>query len=282
MSTNCFDAIFDKINGIKIIKSYPDSGQKQVFLVQTNEYDKVMLKIITKMDERIKREIDIVNSNSISGVPKVITFDKINYNNDDIYYMLEEYIPGETLSQVLSKRKLTTKEVLQLLEDILITIKTLEQIKIVHRDIKPDNIIYGKDSKFHLIDFGIARNLNLKSLTFAQASVGPHTPGYGAPELFQYDKTNINSKADMFSLGVVAYEAIFGEHPFLTGYEIDYNQIWYQTITVTPKTYSIEGDTDGFLMAFIKTLMQKQPSKRPPSAEKALEWFYTTKNSVKY
>ena len=84
----------------------------------------------------------------------------------------------------------------------------------------------------------------------------------------------------LFSVGVVAYEAVFGEHPFVTGNEIDYNQIWYQTITVNPKTYIIDGDTDGFLVAFIKTLMQKQLSKRPPSAAKALEWFYTTKKSL--
>lgn len=280
MSKKIFDLVFSKVNGIKVIKTYPDSGQKQVFLIETKEYNTVMLKIIKKMDERVKREIDIVNSNNICGVPKILSFDSVNYNDIDYYYVLEEYISGETLISVLEQRNLTIYETLNLIEDLLKTITILENINIVHRDIKPANIIYGEDKKFHLIDFGIARNLNLKSLTYTMANVGPHTPGYGAPELFQYDKSNINSKADLFSVGVVAYEAIFGEHPFVTGNEIDYNQIWYQTKTVNPKTYIIDGDTDGFLVAFIKTLMQKQPTKRPPSAAKALEWFYTTKRSL--
>lgn len=107
------------------------------------------------------------------------------------------------------------------------------------------------------------------------AAVGPHTPGYGAPELFQYSKSKIDSRADLFSIGVVVYQSIFGEHPFITGKEVDYNEIWYRTATVTPKNYLIPGDKDSQLIGLIQTLMQKQVSKRPPSAKKALEWFYT-------
>jgi serine/threonine-protein kinase len=117
--------------------------------------------------------------------------------------------------------------------------------------------------------------LNLTSLTLTAAAVGPHTPGYGAPELFQYDKAKINSKADLFSVGVVVYQAIFGRHPFITGKEADLNEIWYRTATVMPKDDLIPGDTDSQLFGLIQTLMQKQVSKRPPSAKKALEWYYT-------
>jgi len=63
----------------------------------------------------------------------------------------------------------------------------------------------------------------VKSLTVTAVTVGPHTPGYGAPELFQYNKTKIDSRADLFSIGVVVYQAIFGKHPFITGKEADSN-----------------------------------------------------------
>ena len=118
-------------------------------------------------------------------------------------------------------------------------------------------------------------------MTLTEVPVGPHTPGYGAPELFQYNKAKINSKADLFSIGIVAYESILGQHPFLTGWEIDRNEVWYRTATVIPKTYRIDGDTDGQLFGLIMTLMQKQVSKRPPSAAKALEWFYVILSTLK-
>jgi serine/threonine-protein kinase len=163
----------------------------------------------------------------------------------------------------------------RLLETLLRIVVQLEDLKIVHRDIKPDNIICGVNGEYYLIDFGIARQLNKPSLTMTAAAVGPHTPGYGAPELFQYSKNEIDSRADLFSIGVVLFQAVTGEHPFITGDEMGINEIWYRTKTVLPKDIAIDGDTNRQFLYFIQTLMQKHPSRRPPSAKKALEWFYS-------
>jgi len=264
-----------KYPSLRVIKAYPESGQKWVYLVSIDTYGVVMLKIIKRMDERIRREIDIVNQNDIPGVPKIKEISSFQHEGEEHYYLFEEYIEGETLTDVLKRGPLDLPQSLKLFESLLIVVAKLESLGIVHRDIKPDNIICAKDGSYHLIDFGIARNLNLTSLTLTVAAVGPHTPGYGAPELFQYNKAKINSKADLFSVGVVVYQAIFGRHPFITGKEADLNEIWYRTATVMPKDDLIPGDTDSQLIGLIQTLMQKQVSKRPPSAEKALEWYYT-------
>lgn len=268
------DELIKKHPSLKVIKQYPESGQKWVYLVELDIYGIVMLKIIKRMDERISREIDIVNENDIPGVPKIKEFSSFQYLGEEHYYLFEEYIDGETLTDMLKRGPLDLSQALKLLESLLAIVAKLESIGIVHRDIKPDNIICDKTGGFRLIDFGIARNLNLSSLTLTVAAVGPHTPGYGAPELFQYDKVKINSKADLFSVGVVTYQSIFGRHPFITGKEADLNEIWYQTATVMPKADIIPGDTDSQLIGLIQTLMQKQVSKRPPSAQKALEWYY--------
>ena len=262
-----------KYPSLKLIKAFPESGQKWVFLVDVDPYGVVMLKIIKNMDERIRREIDIVNQNDIPGVPKVKEMSTFTYNGKEYHYLFEEYIDGQTLTEVLKKGPMPVKQCLVLLENLLTAVATLEDLGIVHRDIKPDNIIDASDGTFRLIDFGIARNLNLPSLTMTAVAFGPHTPGYGAPELFQYSKAKINSRADLFSIGVVAYQAVFGVHPFLTGKEADLNEIWYKTVTVMPARQYIQGDKDGQLFALIQTLMQKQVSKRPPSAKKALEWY---------
>ena len=79
-----------KYPSLDIIKTYPESGQKQVFLVRTVEFGMVMLKIIKKMDERIKREMDIVNSANITGVPKIIKFSSFSIENEEKYYFFED------------------------------------------------------------------------------------------------------------------------------------------------------------------------------------------------
>ncbi len=265
--------LMKKYPTLKVLKKFPESGQKHVYLVSIDEFGVLMLKIIKKMDERVKREIDIVNNNDIPGVPKIKEFSSFSFNGDDCYYLLEDYIEGKTLTELIQSEPIELPKAISLFEYLLSVVERLEELKIVHRDIKPDNIICAVDGTYHLIDFGIARNLNLSSLTLTIAVVGPHTPGYGAPELFQYNKFKIDSRADLFSVGVVMYEAIMGQHPFITGDEVDLNEIWYRTATVTPKNYLIPGDTDKQLMGLIQTLIQKPVSKRPPNAKIAHQWF---------
>ncbi len=268
-------AIQRKHPSLSVIKKFPESGQKIVYLVKDDQYGIVMLKIIKEMNERILREIDIMNNAGIPGVPRIYDLSFVVVDGKKYSYFFEEYIEGETLTDKLAHGALSLVDSIRLLDNLLNTVECLEAAGIVHRDIKPDNIICDKEGTYHLIDFGIARNLNLPSLTYTHAAVGPHTPGYAAPELFQYDKARIDSRADLFSIGVVVYEAIFGKHPFLTGNEMDKNEIWYKTITVVPENYVIPGDTDSQLIGLLQTLMKKPVTSRPPTAKKAHEWMRT-------
>ncbi|MBI0578615.1 serine/threonine protein kinase [Neobacillus cucumis] len=264
------------LNGWTVISEFPNSGQKKVFLVEDNNSERKIVKIVKFGNERVKREVEIVTENKIPSVPNVFEFDEFQATNGEKYnYIVEEFIDGMTLKQKLQNEKLNIREGVKLLETLLNISVVLEEIKIVHRDIKPDNIICSNDGEFYLIDFGIARQLDKLSLTFTQAAVGPHTPGYGAPELFQYSKKDIDIRSDLFSVGVVLFEALTGQHPFITGEEMDLNEVWYRTRTVMPKDYLIEGDKSKQLLSFIQTLMQKHVTRRPPDARKALEWFLT-------
>lgn len=110
--------------------------------------------------------------------------------------------------------------------------------------------------------------------------VGPHTPGYGAPELFQYTKKDIDSRADIFSLGVVVFEAVTGKHPFIRGDELDLNEIWYNTVTIIPQSVEIDGDVDMQFIGLLQTFMQKHVTRRPETASKAYEWFKSVKEHI--
>jgi len=259
--------------GLLILKEYPPSGQKKVLLVKHKTHGEVILKIVPDNDGRVQREIQIVTEFDLDNVPEILDVENITISGESYRLILEQYIEGPTLGEKLTVGKLSTVDGLRLLSDLLNVVVKLEEVAVVHRDIKPGNIICGNDGRYYLIDFGIARQLNNASLTMTQAPVGPHTPGYGAPELFQYRKKDIDSRADLFSIGVVLFEALTGEHPFLTGNEMDVNEIWYRTKTTIPKDFTIEGDKNLQLNGFIQTLMQKHVTRRPPSAKKALEWY---------
>lgn len=257
-----------------IVKEYPNSGQKKVFLVQNNKGYKI-IKVVRHGDERVLREIEIVTENDIPNVPKIFDVREFNDSAGQKYsYIVEEFIEGVTLKEKLTVGKMDIAQGIKLLECLLKVAVVLQKINIVHRDIKPDNIICSSNNEFYLIDFGIARQLDRASLTLTVAQVGPHTPGYGAPELFQYSKKDIDIRSDLFSIGVVMYEALTGQHPFLTGEEMNLNEIWYRTRTVFPREYLIDGDTNKQLISFIQTLMQRHTTRRPPDAVKALDWFY--------
>ena len=265
----------------KIIRTFPESGQKQVLLVEHDQYGLVMLKVVEGNNARVKREIQIVNENKFEHVPQILEVDEFDINGHAGLYIFEEYIDGESLKNYLNKGKMNLEEALILTEQLLKIIVQMEKRHIVHRDIKPDNILRSKTGDWYLIDFGIARALDMQSLTLTEVQMGSHTPGYGAPELFQYTKKDIDSRADIFSLGVVVFEAVTGTHPFIRGDEIDRNEIWYKTITIVPQSVEIEGDVDMLFIGLLQTYMQKHVTRRPETAEKALAWFNNVKKQLK-
>ncbi|MEY8430638.1 serine/threonine-protein kinase [Lachnospiraceae bacterium 48-42] len=263
----------------EIIKKFPQSGQKQVVLVRHRTYGQVVLKIVEGQSERVVREIQIVTENQFPNVPKVLEVDTYSIDSRQGIYLLEEYIEGIGLKEMVAG-KMNLSEAMDLTEQLLRVIVEMEKRQIVHRDIKPENIIRANDGRWCLIDFGIARALNKNSLTYTEAKMGPHTPGYGAPELFQYAKHDIDSRADLFSLGVVVFEAVTGKHPFIRGDEMDLNEVWYNTVTITPQSVVVEGDVDMQFMGLLQTFMQKHVTRRPETAQKAYEWFESVKSYI--
>ena len=277
------DEIEKQISGIKIIDKLNPGSQKDVYKIKSKDYGDCVLKIV-KADtdvDRVIREIEIVTKYDIPNVPKMYDTGEINLIGNKCIYILEQFIDGNSLREnLIKKHKFNLKEAYTLLETLLITESKLEEYNIVHRDIKPENILMS-NNKYYLIDFGIAKALDMQSLTFVLNTKSPHTPGYGAPELLNYyENRNIDSRTDLFSIGVVIYECIFGINPYRTGTEQSYNEIWYKTVTITPERLQIDGDTQQQFMGLIETLMMKQISRRPPSAKKALEWLKGLKETL--
>ncbi len=262
------------IRGIHSVLPLKQGGQKAVFKADHETLGQVVVKFVldARADERIRREIEIVMSGNFPHVPRMYLWGEINRDGVPSLYVVEQYINGVDLRQAMADGPFPINRVKSLVGDLLETVASLETHAIVHRDIKPENIIAGDDGHFWLLDFGIARDLRRTSLTATGAHFGPHTAGYAAPEQFRNIKKRIDSRCDLFSLGVVAYEAATGRHPFAAGAN-GYLDVLRRTETLVVDQLAIDGDNSGAVSGFIHLLMEKFPSRRPPTATLARQWF---------
>lgn len=258
-------------------------GQKIVFDGVHNSYGETVIKLYFQLnDPRSLREIQIERDLNLSMVPKIYETGTIEYEGTETLYIIEQKVKRTELRKVLeSGKRFSLEEAVTFLEQGLEFIACIENKGIVHRDIKPENIIRADDGRIFFLDFGIARILGADSLTRTGAMMGPHTPGYAAPEQFNNLKKEIDSRADIFSLGVVTYECITGKNPFREG-SINALEVLQKTETITPVQYSIKGDTQSQFMALLGAMMGKYPSRRPRTAKQAIDWLKVAKKTFVY
>jgi serine/threonine protein kinase len=125
-------------------------------------------------------------------------------------YIVLEYVPGEALNRILAReKKLQLATALQFAAEIAEALDYAHGHGVIHRDIKPGNILITRDGHPKIADFGIAR-LNLANLTLPGRVLG--TPAYMAPE--QLTGEGVDGRSDLFSLGVILYAMVTGHSPF--------------------------------------------------------------------
>jgi serine/threonine protein kinase len=129
---------------------------------------------------------------------------------DNIPYLVMEYLPGGTLKDKLGK-PMRWQEVCKLLLPIAQALDFAHEQNLIHRDVKPSNILLTKKGQPMLTDFGIAKILDAGGQTLTATGVGIGTPEYMAPEQWMGKTTH---QSDIYSLGVVMYEMITGRPPF--------------------------------------------------------------------
>jgi len=279
MQIGMLEEQFPKLHNITELKT---GGQKVVYSAMHSEHGGVVLKIVILEgdDPRIIREIEVVKNNSFPNVPQIFEVGNIAVDNNSYSYICEQRVYGSDLRSVLDTNgHFVLGMVLDFLRSMLNTITMLEKKGIVHRDIKPENILLDEQGNYWLIDFGIARDIRGASLTATSANFGPHTAGYAAPEQYRNIKRKIDSRADLFSIGVVAYEMLHGFNPFIKNAK-NVIDIYMKTESITESPPAIPGDRGSELSGFIQTLMQKSHTYRPPSAAMALSWFIEIANNL--
>jgi serine/threonine protein phosphatase PrpC len=157
---------------------------------------------------RFQREAEI---GEMLDHPNILKFIKVP--NKSRPYIVTEYLEGKPLSNVLNDvRPLPIPDAVQIASYVCGALAHMHEHKVVHRDLKPQNIMLCSDGSLRIIDFGIAKSMEMRRLTFAGFTPAMGTPDYMAPE--QVKGKRGDERTDIYSLGAVLYEMTTGSVPF--------------------------------------------------------------------
>ena len=215
------------ISHYRIVSKIGEGGMGEVYLAHDTKLDRrVALKILPEEfagdTERMRRFVQEAKSASGLNHPNIITIHEIG-DADGSHFIATEYVEGETLSRRLRSEPMSLTSALDIAIQIASALQAAHNAGIVHRDIKPDNVMIRPDGLVKLLDFGIAKltektrePIDEEAATAISAGTSPGmivgTAGYMSPE--QARGKQIDARTDIFSFGVVLYEVLTLRHPF--------------------------------------------------------------------
>lgn len=199
----------------KVLEMIGGGGMANVYLAHDMILDRdvavKMLRLDFANDEefirRFRREAQSATS---LAHPNIVNIYDVGEEND-LYYIVMEYVDGQTLKQYIQQNSpLRVEEALEIMRQLTSAISHAHQNHIVHRDIKPQNILVDRVGNVKITDFGIAMALSATSITQTNSVLG--SVHYLSPE--QARGGMANKKSDIYSLGIVMFELLTGRLPF--------------------------------------------------------------------
>ncbi len=249
-------------------------GQKLVFAAVHPVDGEVVLKLIhPRQDhEQTRRELLAVSQVNSGRVPPILEVGTISTPVGDCSWFRERKIAGKTVRELLVLGPLSIPDLLRLGLHTLEALLDAEQANIVHRDVKPENIIRDGSGSFWLIDFGIARHLDLDSITATVSAFGKFTVGYAPQEQYRNVKTEIDARCDLFALGVTLYECATGRNPFADGARDPMEQLTRVEMMPLPRLTLTFASAQHFA-DLVAAMTQKRRDHRPSTVREAYDWM---------
>ena len=207
---------------------------------------------------RFEREAEI---GELLNHPNILKFIKVPKKGRP--YIVTEYLEGKSLSDVMNEvRPLPTPDAMQIASYICGALAHMHEHKVVHRDLKPQNIMICGDGSLRIIDFGIAKSTEMRRLTFAGFTPAMGTPDYMAPE--QVKGKRGDERTDIYSLGAVLYEMTTGSVPFEGPNPFVVMNARITGDPIAPRKVNPQISEE--LEEIILHAMEREPHKRYPSA----------------
>ena len=269
VSKSEFDVIKEALKGeYAVEKELGRGGMAIVFQAREEALDReVALKILpfslshdAEFVERFQRE---ARTAAKLEHPNIIPIYRVGKTGDVIYFAMK-FLRGGSLADVIEKQgSLPPADIRTLLAQCASALGYANQHGIVHRDIKPDNIMYNIRGAAVLTDFGIAKAASGTRLTGTGMAIG--TPYYMSPE--QARAQGVDGRSDLYSLGVVAYQCLVGSVPFDGE---DSFSIGYKHIMEELPTPELETAEQRAMLDIIRRMMAKEPDQRFQDADELI------------
>jgi serine/threonine protein kinase/Tfp pilus assembly protein PilF len=199
----------------QIIEELGRGGMGKVYKALDAEVDeKIALKLIKpeiaadkKTIDRFRNEMKFARKIRHKNVCQMYDLGSA----EGTYFITMEYVAGEDLKKLIRKMGfLSPSQAISIAKQVCDGLVEAHKLGVVHRDLKPQNIMLDERGDARIMDFGIARSIEGKSITGAGVMIG--TPDYMSPE--QVDGKDIDQRSDLYSLGVILYEMVTGQTPF--------------------------------------------------------------------
>ncbi len=249
----------------QIIEELGKGGMGKVYRVLDKKLkEEIALKLIKpeiasdkKTVERFSNELKIARKIGHKNVARMFDLNE----EQGTHYITMEYVRGEDLKKLIRKiGQLSAGQAIPIAKQICEGLGEAQRLGVVHRDLKPQNVMVDEDGNARIMDFGIARSLESKGITGAGVMIG--TPEYMSPE--QVEGKEAGQSSDIYSLGVILYEMVTGRVPFEGDTPFSIGVKHKSEIPKDPKELNAQIPKD--LSSVIMRCLEKDKEKRYQSA----------------
>src|SRR6478672_6523951 len=251
----------------ELLEEIGRGGQGVVFRARQKSLNRIVALKVIKLGEwasrahvkRLRREAE-----AAAGLehPGIVPIHEVGERDGSCYFSMK-FVEGGQLDEVVRRRAMSLRQAAELIAKVARTVHYAHEHGILHRDIKPGNILLDKKGEPHLTDFGLARLVETESSVTRTLDV-LGTPSYMAPEQAIGNNSAVSSATDVYGLGAVLYQLLTGQPPFAGGTTYETIKLLLDTEPRQPRLLNPKVDRD--LSTICLKCLEKDPKRRYSSA----------------